>query len=253
MASQHSSSLNRLDQHVAIVTGAGTGIGAAVALAFADAGAAVVVNDLNPDKVEQIADLIKAQGGRSLAWHADVANRFQVSSMIEKVRDTFGKVTTLVNAAGVYKTGGMSALDEWDWRRVLDVNMTGAFFCTQLLSRVMIDEKINGVILNISAPVGGAGSLAEDIGGISYVSSKAGLLGLTRQSARELAPHGIRVNALCPANIEGDDSPLASADTLPLRRHGTAEEVAAVAVFLASDAASFITGQVINVDGGGSL
>jgi 3-oxoacyl-[acyl-carrier protein] reductase len=253
LAAQHTASFNvQLTDHTAIVTGAGAGIGEAIALALAQAGAAVLVNDLNPDRADTVAEAINGRGGRALAWQADVANRFQVSSMIEAARDAFGQVNILVNAAGVYKTGNLSSLDEWDWRRVLDVNLTGAFFCTQLISRVMRDEG-GGVILNIASPFGRANSLPDAIGGVSYTASKAGVIGLTRQTARELAPHGIRVNAICPANIEGEDAPLAPPESLPMRRHGSPAEVASAALFLISDAASFITGQVINIDGGENM
>src|SRR5690606_12076613 len=116
-----------LTGHAAIVTGAGIGVGRAIALALAQSGAAVFANDLNPDRANRIAEEITGRGGRAAGWQADVANRFQVASLIEAARDAFGRITILVNAASVYKTGPVATLDEWDWRRLLDVNLTGAF------------------------------------------------------------------------------------------------------------------------------
>ncbi len=234
-----------LSGQAAIVTGAGADTGRAIALALAASGAAVVVNDLNPDRADNVAAEIIAAGGRALAWQADVANRFQVASLIEGGRDTFGRIHILINAAGAMKLGPASQLDEWDWRRLLDVNLTGAFFCTQLVGRVMADEG-GGVIVNIAAAAGHPNPLPD---GVGYVASKSGLVGMTKQIAHEFAPLGIRVNAVCPGNIlEYED--VTAIPRNAQARWGTAEEVAGVALFLCSDAARFITGQAINVDGG---
>jgi 3-oxoacyl-[acyl-carrier protein] reductase len=237
-----------LTEQTAVVTGAGADVGQATALALAAAGASVVVNDLNPDRADRVAAAIVAAGGRSLAWQADVSNRFQVGSLIENARDTFGRVHILVNAAGAYKTGPMAKLDEWDWRRLLDVNLTGAFFCSQLLGRVMADEG-GGVIVNIASTAGHPNPLAD---GVGYVASKTGLIGLTKQCAREFAPLGIRVNAVCPGNVTDDEGGDAAPNNAQ-NRCGTFAEIASVVLFLCSDAASFITGQCINVDGGESM
>jgi len=227
----------------AIVTGAGAGVGKAIAHALARSGAAVAVNDLNPDRAETVADEIINGGGRAIGIQGDVGNRFQVSALIEKARDEFGHIHIFVNAAGVYKAGDFAKIDEWDWRRHLEVNLTGAFFCTQLIGRVMADEG-GGVIINIAAQ---NVTLAE--GSAGYVASKSGLLGLTRQSARELAAANIRVNAVCPGNIANDDSPISTPNAQ--NRLGSPDDVAHLVLFLCSDAAAFITGQAITVDGGG--
>lgn len=244
-------SLFRVDLRgqTAIVTGAGAGIGKAAALVLAQSGAAVVVNDLNPDRADLVHEEITQAGGKSLAWQADVANRFQVGSLIEGARDAFGQINILVNAAGIQQQGALTALDEWDWRRQVDVNLTGAFFCSQLLGRVMADEG-GGVIVNIASTAGHPNPLPQ---GVGYVATKAGMIGLTKQCAREFAPLNIRVNAICPGNIFEEDNPITPSFNNAQNRLGTPEEIASVVLFLCSDAASFITGQAINVDGGESM
>lgn len=238
-----------LSGQTAVITGAGAGIGKAAALALSAAGAAVLVNDINPDRADSLADELNAAGGLALAWQADVANRFQAAGMVEKARESFGRVHILVNAAGTFKHDPMLKLDEWDWRRLIDVNLTGTFFMCQLLGRVMGEEG-GGVIVNIASTVGYTGTLPE---GIGYASSKAGVIGLTRQAALEYAPQKIRVNAVCPGSILEDDMPAPDVARIPLASAGTPQDVASAVLFLCSDAASFITGQTLIVDGGASL
>ncbi|MBN8618813.1 MAG: SDR family oxidoreductase [Anaerolineae bacterium] len=232
----------------AIVTGAGADVGRAIALGLAKAGAAVVVNDLNPDRATQVAQEIVQAGGQARDWQADVSNRFQAASLVEAARDAFGRIDIVINAAGVYKTGPMPKLDEWDWRRLLEVNLTGAFFVSQLAGRVMADEG-GGVIVNVASSAGHPNPLPD---GVGYVASKAGLIGMTKQCAREFAPMGIRVNAICPGNI-ADGAEEGGRPANAQGRLGTVDEVAAVALFLCSDGAGFITGQAINVDGGENM
>lgn len=239
-----------LSGRTALVTGAGADVGRAAALALARAGAAVVTNDLNPDRAERTAQEIISAGGRALGWQADVSNRFQVGSMIEAARDAFGRVDILVNAAGVFSPVALAKLDEWDWRRIVDVNLTGAFFCTQLVGRVMADDG-GGVIVNIASTAGHPLPLPS---GVGYVATKAGMIGLTRQAAQELAAAGIRVNALCPGSVaETDEQAAGPPPANALGRWGTPDEVADALLFLCSDAARFITGQAIHVDGGASM
>lgn len=232
----------------AIVTGAGSGIGRAVAESLSKAGASLALNDLNPDRIETITDAINADGGTAIGFHGDISNRFQVSALIERARDAYGRVDFLVNTAGVYKAEAMSGMDEWDWRRQLEVNLTGAFFCTQLMSRVMADEG-GGVIINLASTAGHPNPIEM---GVGYVSSKSGLIGLTKQAAHELASKNVRINAVCPAFIDTPDMPTIETPTNAMQRLGTTQDIANVILFLLSDAAQFITGQAINVDGGDS-
>lgn len=208
----------------------------------------MVVNDLNPDRVEKVVQEIVDAGGRATGWQADVSNRFQVSSLIETTRDVYGRIHIVINAAGAHKVGPMPKLDEWDWRRMLEMNLTSAFFVSQLVGRVMADEG-GGIIVNIASTAGHPDPLPD---GVAYVASKAGLIGLTKQSAREYAPLGIRVNAVCPGNIAEGELP-ATPPQNAQARYGTPDDIASVVLFLCSDAARFITGQSINVDGGESM
>ena len=232
----------------AIVTGAGADIGRAIALTLARAGASVIVNDLNPDRAEKVTQEIVDAGGKATPWEADVSNRFQVGSLVEAARDTYGQLHIVINAAGVFKAGPMPKLDEWDWRRLMEINLTSAFFVSQLAGRVMADEG-GGVIVNVASTAGHPGTLVD---GVGYVASKAGLIGMTKQCAREFAPLGIRVNAVCPGNIADGETPETTPNNAQAR-YGTPEDIASVVLFLCSDAARFITGQAINVDGGESM
>ncbi|MBX3061461.1 MAG: SDR family oxidoreductase [Anaerolineae bacterium] len=234
-----------LSSKVALVTGAGDDLGKATALALAKSGATVCVNDINPDRADEVAQLIIGAGGQAMAWSADVSNKFQVSAMIENMRDRFTHLHILVNAAGVQRGETFIKLDEYDWRRTLEINLTGTFFCTQLCGRVMADEG-GGVIVNLASVYGHPLPLENNA---AYVASKAGIVGFTREVAREMAGYNVRINALCPGDIQIPNLPPIT-PTNPQKRVGTPEEVANVVLFLCSDAASFITGQAINIDGG---
>lgn len=227
------------------MTGGGAGIGQAVALSLASAGASILVNDLNPDRADTTVKMIVDSGGTAQANQGDVCNRFQAAAMIEQAREAYGKIDILINTAGTYRGGDFFSLDEWDWRRLIDVNLTGAFFCTQLMGRVMADQG-SGVIVNI-----GYADTYPD--GIGYIASKHGVIGLTRQAALEFAPHNIRVNAVCMAGILDEELPELEEHQLPLNYSGTPQDVANAILFLCSDSASFITGQMLVVDGGASL
>lgn len=233
-----------LTGQVAIVTGAGHDVGQAIASALANAGAAVCINDVNPDRVDSTAETIIAHSGLAFAFLGDVSNRFQVAAMIEETRRRYGTLTILVNAAGGFKADPFTKLDEWDWRKQMDVMLMGAMFTMQLVGRVMSDAG-GGCIVNVASNAWDR-TLEQ---GASYVAAKAGLVALTRQAARELAPGGVRVNALCPGNLTDDFTSPPPLSNM-LNRTGTFDEIADVALFLVSDAARFITGQAIHVDGG---
>ena len=229
----------------ALVTGAGAGIGRAIALALANHGAAVAVNDLNIERAESLAREIQGNGGQAIPLRADISNRFQTANMIEETRGAFGKIHILVNAAGIFKTEAMLNIDEWDWRRQIEVNITGAFFCMQLVGRVMADEG-GGRIINLTSTVGYPAAMG-------YAAGKTSIIGMTRQAARELAPENILVNAIAAGSIREADMPPVKPEQTLLKRVGQPQDIAQVALFLCSDAASFMTGQVLVVDGGRSV
>lgn len=186
-----------LEHKVAIVTGAGGETGSAIARALADAGARVVVNDINPDRAERAAAAFRAEGHNAIAIAADIANRFQCVNLIESTREIWGRIDVLVNNAQVQPAEPILKMDEWAWQRCFDVNLKGVFFMSQLVGRVMADEnqERGGVIINVGAA--NDGKLSET-GLAAYAASKAGLAAFTRQCALEFAPHGIRVYSVGP-------------------------------------------------------
>lgn len=242
-------------EQVVLVTGAGRGIGRALAEAFAEQGARVAANDLTPVNLDPALRTIEQRGGQARSFLADVASKQAVQAMIEQVREAYGRIDILINNAGVEPHGPLLTLDEWDWDRTLAVNLKGPFLLTQSVGRVMVEQG-GGCVVNVASIAGRAHGLKDRS---AYVASKLGLIGLTREAARELAPYNIRVNAVCPGVIETEMTARLRADPemmqrwladIPQGRLGQPQEVVGVVLFLCSPAASYLTGQAINVDGG---
>jgi 3-oxoacyl-[acyl-carrier protein] reductase len=238
---------------VALVTGAGRGIGRAIAETFAKEGAQVVLADRNCDQaIETSQEISKSTGQRAIAINADVSVFESAKSMVDESLEKFGKVDILVNNAGITRDTLIMRMTEEDWDAVIDINLKGAFNCSKAIIRHMMKQRY-GRIVNISSVSG----LAGQAGQTNYSASKAGLIGFTKALAREVASRGITVNAVAPGFV-----PTALTEVLPeelksemlkitpIGRWGTTEEVAYAVKFLASDEASYITGQVLSVDGG---
>ena len=238
---------------VAIVTGGARGIGRAIALALGAEGAHVVVNYAQAaEAAETVANAIRGQGQKALPFKADVRRLEEVKAMVGCARETFGRVDILVNNAGIVRDNYVTFMKDEEWNDVLDVNLKGAYHGIKAVGREMIRQK-SGRIVNISSDAGLMGDLMR----ANYASAKAGLFGLTKTVAREFAPSGITVNAVSPGIIEteliagmADTRRCKQLERIPMRRFGQPEEVARVVLFLVSDEAQYITGQVLCVDGG---
>ncbi|MGI6253275.1 MAG: 3-oxoacyl-[acyl-carrier-protein] reductase [Aminivibrio sp.] len=241
------------DARVALVTGAGKGIGRAVALRLGEMGFKVAVNFNRSEKpAEEVCEIIKSSGGVALPFKADVTSEEAVKTLFAGVERELGPVAALVNNAGITKDGLLMRMGADDWNSVITANLTSVYHCTKEAIRGMVRAKW-GRVINISSVV----ALIGNPGQSNYCASKAGVIGFTKAAAREYAPRGITVNALAPGYISTDMTEAlpegarsALLNQVPAGRPGTPEDVAAVAAFLASDAASYITGQVIAVDGG---
>jgi NAD(P)-dependent dehydrogenase (short-subunit alcohol dehydrogenase family) len=247
--------MSEFEGKVVLVTGAGRGIGRAIAEAFAARGARVAANDITPVNLDETIRRITAAGGLCKGYVFDVAAKMPVQAMIEEIRDAWQRIDILVNNAGVEPHASILEMDEWDWRRTLDVNLSGPFFTTQSVGRVM-REQGGGIIVNIASIAGRAHGLKDRA---AYVASKMGLVGLTREAAREFAAYNIRVNAICPGVIETEMTAALRQDEgmmrkwledIPQGRLGRAEDVVGMVLFLCSQNAAYVTGQAIHVDGG---
>lgn len=237
----------------ALVTGGSRGIGRACALALAKDGLTVYLTYVSrPEDAQATVEEIEKAGGRAKAFQLDASDRDAVASFFAEEIKSKVALKVLVNNAGVVKDGLLIRMKDEDWDRVISVNLTGAFACLREAARIMAKQRF-GSIVNISSVVGQMGNAAQ----ANYVSAKAGLIGLTKSAAQELAGRGVRVNAVAPGYIATDmtkDLPDQATEAflgrIPLKRPGTPEDVAASVAFLASDASAYITGQVLGVNGG---
>lgn len=243
----------QLKEKTAIITGASRGIGRTIALFFAKEGANVIINYSNNEKAAM--DVVKEAmeyGVKAYAIKANVSNFCEVEKLVEKVLNEFGSIDILVNNAGITKDNLLIKMTEEDFAKVLDINLKGTFNFTKAVSRIMIKQR-RGKIINIASVVGIIGNAGQS----NYAAAKAGIIGFTKSIAKELASRGINVNAIAPGFIEtdmtavlGDKIKAELINAIPMKKPGKPEDVANAAVFLASEQSNYITGQVINIDGG---
>ena len=245
--------MKRFENKIVLVTGAGRGIGASIAKRFASEGAEVIVNySGNDEAAQKTVDEITATGGQAQKYKCSVNDSESVKVMIDEIIKKFGRIDILVNNAGITKDGLMLRMTDEDFDRVIDVNLKGTFNCTKYVSKYMLKQK-SGKIINISSVVG----LSGNAGQVNYSASKAGIIGITKSAAKELSSRGITVNAVAPGYVDTDKTKVLSDNirneilkNILSQRMGNVEDISNCVAFLASEDASYITGQVISVDGG---
>ena len=244
--------MSQLANQIAVVTGAGRGIGRAIALKFAAEGADIACVSRTAENAEKVAAEVRVMGRRAWAHAADVANSAEVVAVGEKILADAGRVDILVNNAGVTRDGLLMRMSEEDWDTVLDTNLKGAFLFTKAFTRAFLKQR-SGRIINVASVIG----LIGNAGQANYAASKAALIGFTKSVAKELASRGITVNALAPGFIETDMTAALKDEMkaellkhIPLGTLGQPEDIAQAALFLASPAARYLTGQTLTVDGG---
>ena len=243
----------QLEGKTAVVTGSARGLGKAIARKLASMGANIVLNDIGTsDSLDATAEEFRNAGCKVAVTRGDVRNADDVKAMIATAVEAFGRVDILVNNAGITKDKPMSMMSEEDWDAVLDINLKGAFLCTKFAAKQMMKQKY-GRIVNIASIAGRYGNKGQ----ANYSASKAGLIGLTKTTAREFASRGITCNAVAPGMIKSkmtdvlpEELKQKYLDSIPLGRFGTPEDVAGVVAFFASDDSAYVTGQVIDIDGG---
>ena len=242
-----------LDGKVAIITGASRGIGKAIAISLAEAGAKVVVNYVsNSESAQEVVDTINAAGNTAISVKADVSSIKDAERLVQETMTAFGQVNILVNNAGITRDGLLLRMKEDDWDAVINTNLKGVFNCTKAVLKIMLKQR-SGKIVNLSSVVG----LMGNAGQANYAAAKAGILGFTKATAKEVASRGININAVAPGFIStemtasiSDEIKQSMLNAIPLGRLGNAEDVAAVVKFLVSSSADYVTGQTITVDGG---